>query len=99
MASRSSPRRRRRSSPRSSRRSIRASATRLLASTELVSPRETRDHHRMVRVLVPVCVAALCAVAGAEAPKNEGAKLFDEGRALAKVGKYAEACDRFERSL
>jgi hypothetical protein len=53
----------------------------------------------MVRLPVAVCVAALCAVAGAQSPKNDGAKLFEEGRALAKEGKFAEACDRFERSL
>jgi hypothetical protein len=53
----------------------------------------------MVRASVLVSVTALCAVAGAQAPDREGAKLFEEGRALAKEGKYAEACDRFANSL
>ncbi|MDB4960935.1 MAG: Tetratricopeptide 2 repeat protein [Myxococcales bacterium] len=32
-------------------------------------------------------------------PKPEGTRLFEEGRELAKAGKYAEACERFEWSL
>jgi hypothetical protein len=30
---------------------------------------------------------------------NEADRLFEEGRTLAAAGKYAEACDRFEKSL
>jgi tetratricopeptide (TPR) repeat protein len=52
----------------------------------------------MVRVFL-VCVTALCAVASANAPVTEATKLFEQGRALAKQGKYAEACERFEKSL
>lgn len=33
------------------------------------------------------------------AQSADGAKLFDEGRALAKDGNYSEACDKFARSL
>lgn len=32
-------------------------------------------------------------------PPPESTRLFDEGRALAKEGKYAEACAKFEQSL
>ena len=46
----------------------------------------------MVRALV--IVVALTATAGAQS-----AKLFEEGRALAKDGKWSEACDKFAQSL
>jgi tetratricopeptide (TPR) repeat protein len=52
----------------------------------------------MVRVALWV-VIALGGVAAADTPDPEGAKLFEEGRALAKQGKYAEACDTFRKSL
>ncbi len=52
----------------------------------------------MLRVFVLAFVLAAAATAGA-GPRSEGAKLFEEGRSLAKAGKYADACDRFERSL
>lgn len=49
----------------------------------------------MLRALAIVTLAV--GVAHAETP--ESTKLFDEGRALAKDGKYAEACAKFEASL
>jgi hypothetical protein len=51
----------------------------------------------MVRFLVSMLLVATTTIAAAENP--EGARLFEEGRALAKEGKYAEACARFEESL
>lgn len=54
----------------------------------------------MVRALVMGLVLAVgSSVAIAQQPNPEGAKLFEDGRELAKAGKYAEACDRFARSL
>jgi tetratricopeptide (TPR) repeat protein len=50
----------------------------------------------MVRGLVAVVVVALTATAWADA---ESTKLFEEGRALAKEGKYEEACATFAKSL
>lgn len=43
-------------------------------------------------------LVALAAVAGAQ-PSPEATKLFEEGRDLAKQQKWAEACERFGRSL
>ena len=45
-------------------------------------------------------LAVLCAshLAVADTPKDRAAKLFEEGRELAKVASYAEACDRFAKS-
>ncbi len=51
----------------------------------------------MVRVLALAVVMALGRVASAGDP--EGARLFEEGRALAKDGKYAEACEAFKQSF
>jgi len=51
----------------------------------------------MQRYLAMVLVVAFGATAHAQAP--DGAKLFEEGRALAKAGKYREACAKFEKSL
>jgi tetratricopeptide (TPR) repeat protein len=50
----------------------------------------------MVRVLVAALVVALTQAAFADA---ESTKLFEEGRALAKDGKYDEACAKFAKSL
>lgn len=50
----------------------------------------------MVRVLVAALVVALTATASADA---ESTRLFEEGRALAKDGKYEEACAKFDKSL
>jgi hypothetical protein len=49
----------------------------------------------MLRALAIVCLA----VGTAHAQTPESTKLFEEGRALAKDGKYAEACAKFETSL
>ncbi len=46
--------------------------------------------------LVVVLIAA--SVAAAQ-PKPEGTRLFEEGRELAKAGKYAEACEAFQKSF
>lgn len=51
--------------------------------------------------LAGTIVCAIAAVAAAESPKQRAAdatKLFEEGRELAKVAAYKEACDRFARS-
>lgn len=53
----------------------------------------------MTRALVALLVAGLAATAAADGPSNESTKLFEEGRALAKDGKYEEACAKFARSL
>lgn len=43
--------------------------------------------------------ALLCAGTFAHAqPKPEGARLFEQGRDLAKAGKFAEACEAFQKS-
>jgi tetratricopeptide (TPR) repeat protein len=52
----------------------------------------------MVRAVALVVSLASCAVAAAQ-PDPEGARLFEQGRALARDGKYAEACEKFARSL
>jgi tetratricopeptide (TPR) repeat protein len=49
--------------------------------------------------LALLLVAAVRAAAHAQAPDPRGAKLFEEGRALAKAGKYREACAKFQSSL
>jgi tetratricopeptide (TPR) repeat protein len=50
----------------------------------------------MVRVLVAALVVGLTATAWGDA---QSTKLFEEGRALAKDGKYDEACAKFAKSL
>ena len=50
----------------------------------------------MVRTLV--LVVGLTAIAAAQ-PSPQSTKLFEEGRALAKEGKWSEACDKFAKSL
>lgn len=55
-----------------------------------------RDDRPMVRVLVAALVVGL---AGTAAADTESSQLFEEGRALAKDGKYEEACAKFARSL
>ncbi len=50
----------------------------------------------MVRLLAIALVVGLGATAWAD---TESAQLFEEGRALAKDGKYEEACSKFARSL
>ncbi len=52
------------------------------------------------RIVLISCSLALSAVAAhAETSKEEAERLFEEGRALAKDGKFPEACERFTRSL
>lgn len=53
----------------------------------------------MVRGLVAALVVGWVATAAAQGPSEESTKLFEEGRALAKDGKYEEACAKFEKSL
>jgi hypothetical protein len=53
-----------------------------------------------MRALVPICVVGAMTLAHAQ-PGNQaaqGARLFEEGRALVKEGKYAEACEKFAES-
>jgi hypothetical protein len=50
------------------------------------------------RIAVSLLLAAPVARAQPE-PGGEADRLFEEGRALARDGKYAEACDRFARSF
>jgi tetratricopeptide (TPR) repeat protein len=47
--------------------------------------------------LAAFALLALARVAAAQAP-SEGAKLFEQGRELAKQNKYSEACAKFEQS-
>jgi hypothetical protein len=47
--------------------------------------------------LAAFALLALVRVVAAQAP-SEGAKLFEQGRELAKQNKYAEACNKFEQS-
>ena len=49
-------------------------------------------------VILLVALAAPGVWAQAPTPAAEGARLFEEGRALVKEGRYAEACDRFAQS-
>jgi hypothetical protein len=51
-----------------------------------------------MRTLVLVVVGFASATAMAQPAPSEGGKLFEEGRELAKGGKFAEACDKFEKS-
>lgn len=53
----------------------------------------------MMRALVATLVVGWVAIAAAQGPSEESTKLFEEGRALAKDGKYEEACAKFEKSL
>lgn len=55
----------------------------------------------MIRTAVATLLlqAVLLAAPASAQPGGEADKLFEEGRALAKDGKYAEACDRFARSF
>src|SRR5882672_5439773 len=54
----------------------------------------------MRRVIFAVVVLASSLVLAQPVPESPpgGGKLFDEGRELAKQGKYAEACDKFTQS-
>jgi tetratricopeptide (TPR) repeat protein len=52
---------------------------------------------RIALVLVMLCAGA-AALAEPE-PKAEGTRLFEEGRELAKSGKFAEACEAFQKSF
>jgi tetratricopeptide (TPR) repeat protein len=52
----------------------------------------------MVRALIATLFIALSTPAAAQ-PNTESTQLFEEGRALAKDGKYEEACRKFEKSL
>ncbi|HET9993273.1 MAG TPA: hypothetical protein VFQ65_32275 [Kofleriaceae bacterium] len=47
--------------------------------------------------LAAFALLALVRVAAAQAP-SEGAKLFEQGRELAKQNKFSEACEKFEQS-
>jgi tetratricopeptide (TPR) repeat protein len=49
-----------------------------------------------IAAFVVVLVAGNVALAQ---PKPEGTRLFEEGRELAKAGKYPEACEAFQKSL
>jgi len=49
-------------------------------------------------IAVSVMLALAWGVALAD-DNAEGARLFQEGRELAKAGRYDEACDRFGKSL
>jgi len=54
----------------------------------------------MRALLASVFLLVWTAIATAQGqPNPQGAVLFEEGRALAKDGKYAEACAKFEKSL
>ena len=53
----------------------------------------------MVRVTSIVWVALCLASTARGQPAGEADRLFDEGRAFAKQGKYAEACASFQRSF
>jgi hypothetical protein len=48
--------------------------------------------------LIACCALVASAVAHAQAP-SDADRLFEEGRALAKAGKWADACDHFGKSL
>ena len=54
---------------------------------------------RPLGLLLVVGLTVTAATAAAQQPSAESTRLFEEGRALAKDGKYAEACARFEASL
>jgi len=51
-----------------------------------------------MRLGVLLVVLASATAVAQPTPETPGGKLFEEGRELAKQGKYAEACDRFEKS-
>jgi hypothetical protein len=51
----------------------------------------------MVRALAIASLVSALSIAHAQTP--ESSKLFEEGRALAKDGKYVEACVKFSQSL
>jgi hypothetical protein len=56
----------------------------------------------MVAVRALIALGIVAATAHAQPPNNQaaqGARLFDEGRALVKEGKYAEACEKFAASF
>lgn len=49
---------------------------------------------------IALVLVMLCAGTFAHAqPKAEGTRLFEEGRELAKAGKFAEACEAFQKSF
>jgi hypothetical protein len=48
---------------------------------------------------VGLSVLILCGVAQADEPPSESTLLFEQGRALVKEGKHAEACPLFEKSM
>jgi tetratricopeptide (TPR) repeat protein len=53
----------------------------------------------MLRASAIVSLAFAAAVSVAHAQTPESTKLFEEGRALAKAGKFSDACAKFEKSL
>lgn len=52
-----------------------------------------------MRCLAPLGLVLVTASVAAAQPKPEGTRLFEEGRELAKAGRYAEACEAFGKSL
>lgn len=52
-----------------------------------------------MRFVHSITCGVLVAAASAHAQPSDADKLFEEGRQLAKAGNYAEACDRFAKSL
>ncbi len=52
----------------------------------------------MGRIALALVLLGATAVANAQ-PKPEGTRLFEEGRELAKAGKFAEACEAFQKSF
>lgn len=54
---------------------------------------------KKLALFVAAGALALSSAARAEAPKSEADRLFDEGTALMKDGKFAEACPKIEASL
>lgn len=58
-----------------------------------------RHVRTQLATFVAVGLFAVSTAARAEAPKTEADRLFDEGTALMKDGKFAEACPKIEASL
>jgi tetratricopeptide (TPR) repeat protein len=59
------------------------------------APSDAFGMKRTVLVLAVACASRLAAAQD----KPEGTRLFDEGRELAKAGRYEEACAKFDDSL
>ncbi len=52
-----------------------------------------------MRRLAPIVIVLAAATSALAQPKPEGTRLFEEGRELAKAGKYPEACEAFGKSI